>query len=431
MRKNNFKNIIIKNRFYFIVIIAVIAFSSAFFTSYTDIKDTHNFSVIENENIFTENFFGNYGYYVYKNYAFIRDTVPETKKANDEFLLYLTENYSEVFIYEQFDYDKYFTGLKDSIDKSVLKKINYAHYIKKEEIDKYTDSIVIQRFIRANRERKMKILIFPAHERSPGIINEVKKEIGNGVNTEDVFFNERPVFIKYTGFLLSAFSLFIYEPVFSLVYILFYLFFYNWSFTVGGILFTLIIYFRISGKNTVKIIFYSVLFGVSVYLSGYDYYMVYKLMNVRGIKLLLTVLPLFAVLKVMKDYKFKKPTKNDIIYLIMGLAAFGIYILRSGNYGFTSDFERSLRDSSEKILGARPRTKELFSYFFFVLKPTKNLLPLWALFRSILICSVTDTFLHVHTPVYLGILRSFYGFVFYFIITLIFIFFKSGKEVLK
>jgi hypothetical protein len=87
---------------------------------------------------------------------------------------------------------------------------------------------------------------------------------------------------------------------------------------------------------------------------------------------------------------------------------FFLYIIRSNNWGFVLDFERQARDFLDQYLIARPRTKELISYFFFFTKPLDSYFGklIWLIGRAILPVSIINTFLHFHTPIHLGILRS-------------------------
>ena len=94
-----------------------------------------------------------------------------------------------------------------------------------------------------------------------------------------------------------------------------------------------------------------------------------------------------------------------------------VMVLRSGNYGFVSTAEILFRDWIEKILGARPRTKEfLIGYPALVCWYYLKRADLWARWREVLRLAVTlaftsavNSFCHFHTPLPLTLLRGFNG----------------------
>ena len=94
-----------------------------------------------------------------------------------------------------------------------------------------------------------------------------------------------------------------------------------------------------------------------------------------------------------------------------------VMVLRSGNYGFVSTAEILFRDWIEKILGARPRTKEfLIGYPALVCWYYLKRAGLWARWREVLRLAVTlaftsavNSFCHFHTPLSLTLLRGFNG----------------------
>jgi len=99
------------------------------------------------------------------------------------------------------------------------------------------------------------------------------------------------------------------------------------------------------------------------------------------------------------------------------------YIYRTGNTTNTSSFELAFRNFLENLLMARPRTKEILigwpclMLFIWALRRKLNYLPLaFALFMSIGFVSIVNTFLHIHTPFLLSLLRTGWGILFGFII---------------
>ena len=92
-------------------------------------------------------------------------------------------------------------------------------------------------------------------------------------------------------------------------------------------------------------------------------------------------------------------------------------VLRSDNVQGISGLETALRDNLERLLIARPRTKEVFVGYpalMIALWLTKrNLLPryreLFRLASAVGFSSVVNSFCHFHTPLWLILLREFNG----------------------
>ena len=98
---------------------------------------------------------------------------------------------------------------------------------------------------------------------------------------------------------------------------------------------------------------------------------------------------------------------------VAGLVA-TIYILRTDNFVLpVPNFELVLREELERILYVRPRLKEfLFGHpVLFLTLRTKRKHPL--LFAAAVVgqLSLVNTFTHIHTPIIISLLRSFYGLV--------------------
>jgi hypothetical protein len=412
------------------------------YSFYTDWHNSKTYSILPLENELSTEHLDGYSYYVFKNYAVLKDFETHGYEEDRNFLSKLSEQYNYILVSEFSDFDKYFTLVKDKLEKDILNKMRYLHYIKAAEIDKFDDQMIVQRFHRALTERKIRYFMFPEHPRSLNLIYQIQQDLGTPVNIESITYVLPSPSVNWIGFGLITLNLFSYIPLFSLIYILIFVFLKNWSFTVAATLFSIIIFFKISKMNLLKILTYSLLFGTLVYMSGYDTLFIFKLNNVRGVKILLVVLPLLVLFKAFMDYtgfKFKrgelkksfKKIKNikfqrsDIILVILVISAGIIYIIRSSNWAFVSNFERKVRDSLEKVLIARPRTKELISYLFYYTYPLSGRTFIWDFFKAILPVSILDTFLHIHTPLYLSLLRTVNGFLVSLILLLIIIFIEK------
>lgn len=110
-------------------------------------------------------------------------------------------------------------------------------------------------------------------------------------------------------------------------------------------------------------------------------------------------------------------TPITVLIVIVGLvlAAVGMYYLsRTGNAGQTLPFEKPFREFLEGTFGVRPRNKEfLLSHplFIFGLFLALRYRAAWLLVivGSIGQLSMVDTFAHIHTPLYISIIRVFLG----------------------
>ncbi len=163
-------------------------------------------------------------------------------------------------------------------------------------------------------------------------------------------------------------------------------------------------------------------------LTGYfsvPLYM-YRMSTFSGVKLTL-LLPLVLVLLVDLRKKEHPETLNEILsrpplwseLVVVGgiLLAALIMIVRSGNFGFVNNSEIMLRDSLEKFLVARPRTKEILIGYpalviWYYLK-RRDLLAHWRealrLAVTLAFSSAVNSFCHFHTLLTLTLLRNFNG----------------------
>lgn len=397
--------------FVFAIVFSVIA-------SIYDIKSTEDYFFFPEEELLEKTVYTGITFYIYKNSVILKELDAEIIKEASilPFLSYLNSSYNRIFVTEFSDFEKYFNQIKDKIPLSIKNKIFYVHYIKNAEIDKFDDDTIVQRFLRAHRERRISYFLMPINPRTQSIKLAIKNDIGSNESFEIVRY--KPYFwITWVGFGFIFAIFMTYNPIISVIYALMYMFFNAWSFTFAASVFSAVIFFKISSKNVFKIIFFGLLLGTAVYSSAYTYEYIYKLTNVRGVKILLMFLLVLVFIRYFRTISFKQLELKKIVPLFLALSA-GIvfYIMRSGNWVFVSNFERKARDILEKILIARPRSKELLAYIFFYTKPLGGTEILWRMMRAVLVISILDTFLHIHSPIYLGILRTLNGFAASFII---------------
>ena len=151
-----------------------------------------------------------------------------------------------------------------------------------------------------------------------------------------------------------------------------------------------------------------------------------RLQTFSGVKLTLMLPPLLVLI-----HDLRKRVHPESLYTIMSrpplwgelalcgvlLAGLGIMLFRSGNVSFIPGFEAQIRESLERLLIARPRSKEVFLGYPCLLLLgflVKN--NLWPRYREVLrigvalgFSSVINSFCHFHTPLLLILLREFNG----------------------
>lgn len=164
------------------------------------------------------------------------------------------------------------------------------------------------------------------------------------------------------------------------------------------------------------------LFSSTSFMLGVD--------RVKGVKALLFLPPIItAVLYYIKGTDKRQKIESMLktpLYLwqvaVLGImGALGIvYMMRSGNAGeaITTDFERQLRVAMEQIMWVRPRFKD-----FILGHPSMMItwalaymhkyagLGIFILFASVGQADIIDTFAHVHTPLFISLVRVINGLI--------------------
>ena len=151
-----------------------------------------------------------------------------------------------------------------------------------------------------------------------------------------------------------------------------------------------------------------------------------RLSTFSGVRLTLILPPLLVLLHDLKrrihpesliEFLNRPPLWGELVMIIIMLAGAGLMLLRSGNVQMISGFESRIRGALERLLIARPRTKEVFlgypSILLLAYFVRNNML---ARYREILrlgtaigFSSVVNSFCHFHTPLTLILLREFNG----------------------
>lgn len=356
-------------------------------------------------------------YFNYYDYVLISEN--STNLTLDDFKSFLSEH-DNVLVAEFSDFGYLFDKYKVYLNKDELNKIRYAHYIKPKEIDKYSIDQIEQRFWRAFNERRINIFYIPDHEKRNLIITNIKERM-KSYNSNIPNLPKYNKFIPISSAIVNSILISVFIPLLSIIYLIVFFFLNEWSYVLLAIIFSFISWIKWKNdkeKNIFKFVIINIILGILLYGTGYSYLLLYKISVIRGVKLLLITLPFVLFIIQIKNFSLNK---KDIILSAFIVLIFGAYyIIRSGNFGFASMYERNIRDFLEKALIARPRFKELFSYFFIFTKPpTKFYSIFWNIGQSILFVSILDTFLHFQTPIYLGILRTLYAFLLSFLIYII------------
>lgn len=351
-------------------------------------------------------------YYNYNDYVLISEN--STNIELEDFRKFVRK-FNNIIVAEFSDFGYLFDKYKIYLDEQELMKIRYAHYIKPKEIDKYNLIQIVQRFWRAYNERRINIFYIPNHSKRNKIIDAIKERMPN-YNEKIPLIKAPTINISILSVLMISIYILTISPIISILYILLYVFLNSWSYVFIAIVFSFVSWIKWKKHtNILKAVFLNIIYGILVYSTGYTYLYIYKISVIRGVKLLLVTLPFVLFLVQIKNFKLRK---KDIILSSIFLGTIAIYyLLRSGNFGFSTMFERNIRDFLEKTLIARPRFKELIAYLFVFIKPPSNFFEIfWNIGQSIIFVSILDTFLHIQTPIYLGVLRTINAFIIVYII---------------
>jgi hypothetical protein len=121
--------------------------------------------------------------------------------------------------------------------------------------------------------------------------------------------------------------------------------------------------------------------------------------------------------------------KITVLWVVLAAVFGGIvlyYLTRTGNEGQASQLEMAFRAFLENELGVRPRLKEFaIAHPLFILA-----VYLYARYRHAIYLfagavmgqlSIVDTFAHLHTPLYISLIRVLYGMAFGIVISLVFV----------
>ncbi|AER67104.1 hypothetical protein Tlie_1375 [Thermovirga lienii DSM 17291] len=158
---------------------------------------------------------------------------------------------------------------------------------------------------------------------------------------------------------------------------------------------------------------------------GNTWYML-RMSAFSGVKLTLLVPPVLLLLldlrrrihpESLKEVMSRPPLWGEIVLFALLVVAAGVMLIRSGNVSLVPGWEKATRDLLEKVLIARPRTKELLvgypclAIWYYTVRCN-----LWPRYREIFrlgavlaFASMINTFCHFHTHLSFTLLRVFNG----------------------
>lgn len=176
----------------------------------------------------------------------------------------------------------------------------------------------------------------------------------------------------------------------------------------------------------VKINFLAILLGIVTWglLENYDYVSFNKhIYGVRLMFILPLILSFFVILNrdELKEFLNYNVKLKDFFIINLFIIVMYYLMLRMGNVSkeFILVYEIKIRELIENIILFRPRFKEIFLIqpilyiSIFLIKKTGYSLPnkMFFCFGILTFSSIINTFLHVHTPLHICILRSIMGIV--------------------
>ena len=294
---------------------------------------------------------------------------------------------------------------------------------------------LISEYIRSVLERNVRILCLPKINFIENkisyteIISEIKKELEKYkfkfLSPEKIYnenFNYKFFYIfKILSFIvLSIFilqlkknkSLFLKILIIIFLFAIFLLNLFHLIIVIAGIIWLNEPYFKkeVNFFNfAIRIIFLGII--INLFLSNLENSLISS--KIFGIKFIF-IIPFVITLFYIEPKILQKPLKRiEFIFILFFLSLFSIIILRMDNFKFPQFYyEKEIRYILEKIFIVRPRFKELLFYPFLFISfykfKNKNI---FYFLGTIAISTTLNSFIHLHTPIIISIIRSFYGII--------------------
>lgn len=337
---------------------------------------------------------------------------------------------------------KNFAGKIESAGKihSLLKPVNSENELKKFVDENFR--AIIERNVRIVWIKKVYIRGKPLPVPLTELLRLFKKRVSKykieyatvsdvmiDVSKNRIFFLWRIFFVLS----LTIYSIRFFKLKFLLIYIpllamLVYLNLFHILILIAGMGFLNHYFFSIVSKHRLQVQTYiayiGALFLLCIIISSFlmDFRNYIGLTNIYGIKIMFLLPFVITLIQFYYHYpeKFLIPVKwKDIILLMVSGLIIFIILLRSGNYWIQpSLLEIRAREILEKVFIIRPRFKEflvgypILSILFFFYRKNRFIKKHFIIFYFSGLIGVSTTlnsFLHIHTPFFVSLVRSIYG----------------------
>lgn len=324
---------------------------------------------------------------------------------------------------------------------SMQKELFRVHTIKPAEIEKInlTYPMVLRRWIRAKQERSIDFFWVQPLDSEFIPYEQYGQDIAGILNPADTIKTAIPETNFWFRILLivgSVAIVYFYSPLFAFISFGIFIFYSITSTFNDATLYLagLTGAFGITGiykylrdleytpfLKFLSLILSAFVLGITINALSFSFESVNQIYLAHGVKLTLFYLPFLVFLREFALYGYKdlgsKLHWADLLVLIF-VVLFGVYyIIRSGNSGFVLTAERQFRDQLEVLLGIRPRFKEVFGipalwlYIFGKHKQFGRYSFLIPVLGVVGLCSVVNSFQHVHTPIFTILYREITGVV--------------------
>ncbi|WP_236681718.1 DUF5693 family protein [Thermotoga sp. RQ7] len=280
------------------------------------------------------------------------------------------------------------------------------HTVKPEEVEKLNldEDALFHRYRRAVLERSVEVLWIRDIAWKDSLVRRLSEYFKGNVVPFPALSEPAPSFPRWIFLIPPLLLVVSYNPLFLIVAVVLF-FSKEWFASLLFSLGTLTAYF-VTERKWLKVLNIFLL-SLSLSLGLSDFYHLNGILEFRGVKLSLVLLPGFLFLKGL--WKNRKNWKKYLPLLLFAVPVGFYYIVRSGNTGWVLGLERKIRDWIESALVVRPRFKEIICYPFFWLGGFREYDFLRESFGSIALVSMFNTFCHIKTPVLVSIYRSFLG----------------------
>ncbi|MGE0033052.1 MAG: DUF5693 family protein, partial [Pseudothermotoga sp.] len=284
------------------------------------------------------------------------------------------------------------------------------HTVRQEEVEKMrlTESMIYYRFRRAILERSIDMIWIQPLENVnvQRILESIERQFGKPKPAPSP--NSSPFKFQWLAFLSMVLLLSSQKPLIGILTAP--LWFWNRSIAISvvSILATVLLY---SHRKKYLLPMLYLILGLLTNAALWNFWYANDLDVYRGVKLSLSLLPLFVIVKsVVREWKWLKK------YWLAGITVVAVagfyYLSRSGNTAFVAYFERQFRDVLEGLFWVRPRFKEIVGYPAFALWLSFSNLKwsfVFELFTSVALVSTFNTFCHIKTPLMVSLYRSMFS----------------------